>query len=203
MMYKAVIFDFEGTLVSFAWDLKGAVSEVKSALRSVGIYAEENNYAKLYNLIVSKHPEIKSLVDKIYDKYDLLAFENWKLKPETHEVLSKLKVKKAVLSNIGGTLLRKALKKFGIIHYFDIAVGRGDVSELKPSPLGIQLIIRKLNVKAEDILFVGDSISDVEACRKAGIDVAVVEGENKIYELDADYKLNSLSDILTLPIHGL
>lgn len=69
--------------------------------------------------------------------------------------------------------------------------------------MGILKAIESLKVSKKDVLFVGDSRSDVEACKRAGIKIAVLEGENKFSELDADYKLNSFSDILSLPIQGL
>jgi len=200
--YKALIFDFEGTLVNFAWDKENAVREVKEMLSKHGIHVD-GSYAEIYNLISTKYPALKENIDRIYDKYDLLAFQKWRVKEEVHEVLSEIDAKKAVVSNVNGDLLRRALMEYSIAKFFLAVVGRKDVDLLKPSDDGIKLAIESLGVEREQILFIGDSISDLLACRKAGIDIAVVEGENRIEELEADYKLTSLLDILSLPVHGL
>jgi len=201
-MYEVVIFDFEGTLVNFAWDKENAVRKVKKILTSNGISAE-GSYAELYNLVAERHPHLKNEVDRVYDEYDRIALRNWKLKDAVPEVLSRIPVKKAVVSNVGGDLLRKLLNDFEILEFFTVVAGRRDVDLLKPSDVGLKYAMEKLEVNSNEVLFVGDSLSDVHACRKAGVDIAVVEGENRIEELDADYKLSSLSDILSLPIHGL
>ncbi|ADC64282.1 HAD-superfamily hydrolase, subfamily IA, variant 1 [Ferroglobus placidus DSM 10642] len=203
MTFKALIFDFEGTLVNFAWDLSKAVKEAKSVLEERGIEIESSNYAEIYNFVASYHPSLISLIDNIYDKYDLEAFKRWKLREGVKEVLEKLRVKKAVVSNVSKDVLKKALEKFQIAGSFEVVIGRKDVQLLKPSPMGILKAIESLKVSKKDVLFVGDSRSDVEACKRAGIKIAVLEGENKFSELDADYKLNSFSDILSLPIQGL
>ncbi len=201
-MYRAVIFDFEGTLVNFAWDKESAVREVRNLLSEHGIYAE-GSYAELYNFVSVKHPRLKKDVDRIYDRYDLMAFRKWRVKDEVPEVLSKINAKKAIVSNVNGDLLRDALKDYRIADFFSIVIGRKDVDLLKPSDIGLKLAAEKLGVEKHEMLFVGDSLTDVHACRMAGIDIAVVEGEHRTEEMDADYKLSSLSDILSLPVHGL
>ena len=203
MMFKALIFDFEGTLVNFAWDLDKAVKEAKSVLEERGVKIESDNYAEIYNFVASFYPSLISLIDRIYDKYDLQALEKWKLKEGVKEVLEKIGVKKAIVSNISKDVLRDALERFHIGSCFEVVIGRKDVPLLKPSPVGIFKAIESLKTNKKDVLFVGDSRSDVEACKKAGIKIAVLEGENKLSELNADYKLNSFSDILSLPIQGL
>ncbi len=201
-MYRAVIFDFEGTLVNFAWDKENAVREVRELLMSNGVSAN-GSYAELYNFVAANHPDLKSDVDMIYDRYDLMASRVWKLKNEVPQVLSSISAVKAVVSNVGGGLLRKLLNDYGIMNYFYTVTGRRDVRMLKPSDEGLRCTLEKMNVCSDETLFVGDSVSDVLACRKTGMDVAVVEGESSFEELDADYKLSSLSDILSLPIQGL
>ncbi len=201
-MYRAVIFDFEGTLVNFAWDKENAVIEVKKLLAEHGVSAE-GSYAELYNFVSINRPELRKDLDRVYDRYDLMAFQKWRVKEEVPEVLSKINAKKAIVSNVNGDLLRKALKDYGIADFFLVVIGRKDVALLKPSDIGLKLAAEKLGVKKEEILFIGDSLADVQASRKAGIHIAVVEGEHRTEEMDADYRLSSLSDILSLPVHGL
>jgi HAD superfamily hydrolase (TIGR01509 family) len=52
---------------------------------------------------------------------------------------------------------------------FAVFVGDDDVTEAKPSPEGLRLALRRLDVPAEEALYVGDSIPDATAARDAGV----------------------------------
>jgi HAD superfamily hydrolase (TIGR01509 family) len=52
---------------------------------------------------------------------------------------------------------------------FAVFVGDDDVTEAKPSPEGLHLALRQLDVPAEEALYVGDSIPDASAARDAGV----------------------------------
>lgn len=52
---------------------------------------------------------------------------------------------------------------------FAVFVGDDDVTEAKPSPEGLRLALRRLDVPAEEALYVGDSIPDASAARDAGV----------------------------------
>jgi pyrophosphatase PpaX len=52
---------------------------------------------------------------------------------------------------------------------FAVFVGDDDVTEAKPSPEGLRLALHRLDVPAEEALYVGDSIPDATAARDAGV----------------------------------
>lgn len=80
---------------------------------------------------------------------------------------------------MGARALGKAITGLGLEPLLDKVLGRNDVPALKPSPDGINLALEKLGVARERSLFVGDSLDDVNAARKAGLKVMIItNGEN-------------------------
>jgi HAD superfamily hydrolase (TIGR01509 family) len=51
----------------------------------------------------------------------------------------------------------------------DEATCAGDVESSKPAPDLIQVALEKAGVTAEEAVFIGDTVWDVQACRKAGV----------------------------------
>jgi len=208
--YRYGIFDFEGTLVSFEWDIPKAVDEVKDRLKSRltnDKINSINSYAELYNYISTEFPGHLHIVDEIYDKYDRYALEKWKVHSNGEDVLRmivKNGVKLALVSNVGITALRSALKKFGLLQYFSCVISRNDVRLLKPEDEGLGKAVAYMKGEKSETLFIGDSVTDVMAGRKAGIDVAVVQGESGIEDLrraGPAFILEDLSDAVPL-FHG-
>ncbi len=68
------------------------------------------------------------------------------------------------LSEIANTLPR-----LGIADYLDCVISADDVRNPKPDPEGILLALRRMGVKPEDAIFIGDSIYDMRAGRDAGV----------------------------------
>ena len=58
--------------------------------------------------------------------------------------------------------------------YFNIIIGGEDVLEAKPSPEGLLLAIKQLDIPKEEVLYIGDSTIDAETAEAAGVDFAGV-----------------------------
>ncbi|MDP7037132.1 MAG: hypothetical protein QF453_04285, partial [Candidatus Marinimicrobia bacterium] len=79
---NTVIFDFEGTLVDFQWQLDQAVSEVIVALENAGypssLFGINPSYTHIFNKSIELDPcakdiqssKILSIVSSIFDSYD-------------------------------------------------------------------------------------------------------------------------------------
>ena len=213
---NTVIFDFEGTLVDFQWQLDQAVSEVIVALENAGypssLFGINPSYTHIFNKSIELDPcakdiqssKILSIVSSIFDFYDSDALTRWQLHPHTMEVLNELKedsFKLGLVTNIGERAILKALDKFKLSKIFDVIITRNDVTRLKPDPEGLNSAIEKLNENTKKIVFVGDSYNDIEAARKAGIfSCYLVGGENmqiKNSKFEADYEITSIIHLLT------
>lgn len=184
---KLITFDFEGTLVDFQWNLAGAGEDILKCLTGEGIaedFLRNMNYASIYNLAREKEEawgfprnHLISLIDSVYDAYDLDAASRWRPARGVHQLLGLLgKYKKVLVSNVGKKGLYGALLKFGLGSSFGLVITRNDVKMLKPSGEGLLKAIEWAGVRKENALHVGDSLSDIQAARDAGIKAAIVLG---------------------------
>ena len=69
------------------------------------------------------------------------------------------------------------LRREGLLAPFAAIVGGEDVTAHKPDPEGLRLAMERLGAGPEETLYVGDSVTDAEAARRAGVSfVAVLSG---------------------------
>lgn len=133
---KAVLFDFEGTLVDFQWQLQAAVDETVATLTEAG-YATDSfgttpSYVDIYNqsaqLIaagsgICDGSESMRIIDSIYDAYDADAASRWQLYPDAVGVLKQLRsdgYRLGLVSNVGNAALTEAVARLGLVQSFEI-----------------------------------------------------------------------------------
>ena len=94
------------------------------------------------------------------------------------------------------------LKGIGMAHYFDIVLAGDTLPEKKPHPLPLLHSAKFFGVPVEQLLLVGDSLSDVMAARAAGCPVFCVPyGYNHgepVETLNVDAVIPDLAGVLSL-----
>lgn len=185
---QVVMFDFEGTLVDFQWDLEPAERELRRVLAHSGFEPatmEGDNYAQLWNRAVraaggrGEGFVLSAGLEEVYDRYDADALTRWKPRPGAGETLRALRragMVCAVVSNVGRTALDSALARFELVQELDRVIGRDDVDLMKPAAEGLTHCLHDLAARADQALFVGDSLSDVRAARAASVPVVIIAG---------------------------
>ena len=186
---EAVIFDFEGTLVDFQWNLEGAAQETIEMLETLGFpidriqgckYSTLMNEAMKIAVELRRSPyEMREKIGAIYDRYDEDALTRWNLRNGSKNILSALKTKEikiGLVSNVGRKALEKALLKLDLRPIFTVVVSRNDVQYLKPSGEGLILALSRLPVIKGKTLYVGDSLDDIQAAKEAGLKVMIILG---------------------------
>jgi HAD superfamily hydrolase (TIGR01549 family) len=207
-MMKAIMFDTWGTLLETGV-FPSPVKEVKNILRieepfHVFITRFEetfmtNNFANLKEAFeaVCKAFDIPPrdfVIDKLigmWNKNMLLA----KPFPETIEVLTKLKkdYKLALLSNTDPFSIDPVLEKYELRKYFNVMAFSYELGCLKTNAKMFEHVLRKLGVKKNEAIMVGDSIqSDIEPAENAGIKAVLVDRHNR---REHPNKITTLVDI--------
>ncbi len=74
-----------------------------------------------------------------------------------------------VVTTKTGLYSRQLLEHMGIMHYFQVLIGREDVQNPKPHPEPILKAIHKLHGVAKHTWMIGDTPLDINAARKANI----------------------------------
>lgn len=122
-------------------------SQVSSAMDDLCAF-----YGQNHERMASLHPGIAAILHFLKDRHVHLA----------------------VFTGKGRRTTTMTLEGLGVHSLFGKIVTGSDVHRHKPSPEGILNIIDHFNLKAEEVLMVGDSVSDVRAARDAGVSVASV-----------------------------
>ncbi len=73
-----------------------------------------------------------------------------------------------IVSNKVETTVRMGLTAFGLEQYVDVIVGAEELERPKPDPQGLLLACQRLYHNHDDVIYVGDSPSDIEACKNMG-----------------------------------
>lgn len=211
--YDTYIFDFDYTLADSS---KGIVLCFKHILtqhgftnvnddeikRTIGMTLE-NSFKELTG---ENHREKLAVYVKEYvKKADVCMTDNTVLFPETHNVLTSLKIKGAKLGIVSTKFryrIKEVIERDFNENLIDVIIGGEDVTKHKPSPEGLLLAVEQLNTDRNSCLYIGDSTIDAETAEAAGIDFyGVLNGATTREELSKYPNItiaNNLSDLLTI-----
>jgi HAD superfamily hydrolase (TIGR01509 family) len=212
--FNGVLFDLEGTLVDFQWQLAQAEDELRAAVGTLGfepaLFADDS-YAGIRRRALELAPsseerlEIDRRLGPIYDRYDQDALSRWSLREGARELLGDLKgcgLHTGLVSNIGHRAVTGALEKFGLEDLLKTIVTRNHVSQMKPDGDGIRRAMATLGLQAGATLMVGDSLSDLGAARDAGVSIAIVAGGESspadVVAAGPDHQLQRLAQVADL-----
>ena len=210
-MYKAVIFDLDGTILDTLDDLADSVN---FALKKHGLPVRENTEIRSFlgngmvNLVKlsagDKAEDIAGILADFKEYYAKHSADKTKPYDGVLETISALKeqgVKTAVLSNKGDFAVQPLVKRYfgGLI---ERAQGENEAAGVlrKPNPDGVYKIMKELGVTEEETVFVGDSEVDILTAKNAGVDcVAVTWGfrdEKDLIENGAEKLISKPSELL-------
>jgi len=185
---RLVVFDLDGTLVDSARDIAAAVNAALTALepgtvplpleRVVGFVGDG---ARVLIERVLHHRGSSLRPDRVLplylEAYRERLLDTTRLYPGVSEALAELSGsgrQLAVLTNKPGDLSRTILNGLGVGPCFARIWGAGDVPARKPDPAGLHALLAELGAAAEEVWMVGDSPTDVETARAAGVRAAGV-----------------------------
>jgi HAD superfamily hydrolase (TIGR01509 family) len=194
-------------LLDSAEDICGAVQQVLSAhvseplpfdhLKSfVGFHLD---FVFLDVLPHATREQLDELIQSYKTTYLGRAHRSTRLYPGAAAALEALGGRKATATTKSTATTRAVLDQFGILKHFDHVQGT-DGFPCKPAPDVLLRAIEALGAKPEDCLFIGDSEADMEAGRRAGIQICAVDyGYGKAEALEKwkpDYRVSDLRELL-------
>lgn len=178
MTKKAILFDLDGTLVNSAPTVLDIINQVRrqNNQKSLKLNPKIEQIISLGGRDMIINLISKDNVDKnlntfraMYEDYDLA---NEKLFDGVKELLLALRQKYtlAVLTNKPKLLVKKTVIHHHIESFFDCLVCREDVMEKKPDPEGFNLILKTLNLVKDEVIYVGDSLVDLELAKSLQVE---------------------------------
>lgn len=210
---RAILFDLDGTLIDSAPDIAASVNElltrrdlpelslmqVKSMIGNGLKKLVERAFAASGKALEAAELEDASAEMTAIYRQNLTGLTC--LLPGAQEAIAQLHVAGfalGVVTNKPQVATREILLHFGLTDRLGVIVGGDAVSHMKPAPDALLLALERLGVEPAAALMVGDSVTDFEAARAAGVPVALVRGgysKVSIDELGADLVCDSLLDL--------
>ena len=190
----AILFDMDGVIV----DSKNAW--LSSLNKTLKLFHFNRISQKLFNEKYWGNDVHNTLIDlglpdealNLINKFYLNHIDEVNIFPDVKKTLNQLNnYKKAIITNTPKNHAYYLLKKFDIFNIFNIIVTSDDIKVGKPNPEIIIKACELLNVKKNEVIIIGDTISDINAARAIG---STVIGIN----IKADYYIKNLSDIFKI-----
>ena len=213
---KLFIFDLDGTLVDTAPDFKNSINYMLNELNESEVSLEEiRNWVGygarelIRRTVVDKNiPHDEQRIEEMLKIFllhythniddDSVLFNNVR---NVLEFLKNNGIKLAVCTNKMERLSNILLEKLNVLHMFDYLVGGDSLSKNKPDPFPLLNICEKLNTEISDSVMIGDSVTDLNAGKGAGMPVVLVSygyTDNKDIYNEADLVINDFSQLKEL-----
>jgi phosphoglycolate phosphatase len=216
MTIKAVIFDLDGTIVTFNLDYKALRAEVRGYLIKTGIPASvlsvnESMFdmLKKAELLLKNAGKPDTLITEIRrealamaDRYESEAAGQTSLLPgsvETLKALHRIGMKIGLCTNNGEKSTNLILERFKLTQYFDATVPRDKVNHVKPDPEHCETALKALDASASEVVFVGDSPTDMQGAKElkamaVGLPTGI-SSEVQLVNYGANYIITSIVDL--------
>lgn len=213
MAVKALLFDFDGTLLNtneliiqtfmhvlnerFPGQfspkdcLKFIGPSLKQTFNDIAPGEEEALIAKYrawniehHDELVSQYPDVVSTLEQLKAQGILLA----------------------IVSTKRNDTIDRGLSILGAAHLFDVRIGTDDVKNVKPDPEPVLLALERLGIDKDDAIMIGDNSHDIEAGHRAGVRAAgvawAIKGEAYLQQYQPEYILHHMTDLMDIVKEG-
>lgn len=181
--FKGIIFDLDGTLVDTVEDLTDALNETLAFYHLDGVSSEEMKKMignGLKRVIVLAFPDsmtsspdfVDEALERMKDNYSKIWVNKTRPFSGIDELLNycvKNNIKLGVSSNKVDDATQYIIKTLFPDIHFDAVTGNREGVPHKPNPTQTESIIKTMNLKPEEILYVGDSEVDYATAKNSGL----------------------------------
>ncbi len=197
MQIKTILFDFDGTLAD---TLPAAFDAFKYVFKKYDGKEVSNEdiihlFGPIEDELLRKHLENKGKLDQAiedyYDQYEKghdREFEGLEKIQQMLDRFAEMDVNLGIVTGKSRRALTFSLESLGIYDYFDVTIAGDDVKKPKPDKEGIEKCMKLLQNKPSEVLFVGDSESDISAGASAGVKTAAAQWFSTVQT--TDFKTN-------------
>jgi phosphoglycolate phosphatase len=197
MIFQAVIFDLDGTLIDTIGDIGDSMNRVlanknfpthtHSAYRT---FVGDGSRMLIERALPEKYRK-DAIIDACYKEYIEDYSQNYNVKsklydgiPQLMDALSAKGLRLAVLSNKPDAITRNCVKTFLSAWHFEAVFGQRDSVPRKPNPQGAVEIAKNMSILPSRFLYLGDTGIDMKTAVSAGMyPVGVLWGFRPLNEL--------------------
>lgn len=206
-MIKAILFDMDGVLID---SLEANYLHFNSLVKHFSKdeisfeYYQKKYWGSHFSDQIKKlfgNASKKMLTEMLnyYIKISPKFIKKQKLYPYVKNILQilKKKYKLALVTSTLSKITKKVLNRFSIRKFFSVVIDGEMIKNPKPAPDAIFLACKKLKIKPEEAIYIGDNFQDVKAGKKAGcLTIAITTTSSKEELKNADKIINNLNELI-------
>ena len=208
--YRAVLFDFDGTLADSYPAITASVNHMRAAHGLAPLEeAEVRRHVGRGPVYLLEHTVPGSDVEADLRRYRAhhpsVLRPGTRLLPGAAEALATIKRsgrRTGVCSNKPLDFTRELLTYLGIAGNVDVVLGPEDVARPKPAPDMLLAALQRLGVPPAEALYIGDMTVDIATARAAGVSVWVVptgsDERATLLQAQPDRVLGGLNDLQSI-----
>lgn len=190
---QLIMYDLDGTLVDSAPDLAHAINGLLKEMHYQAVTLQQvcqwvgNGSSLLVKraLANAENIPLRNLPENLYQQGHHLFFKYYrkhngqsaKLYPNVEKTLRYFHnsgIRQSIVTNKPKEFTEPLLNALGINSFFSSLISGDSFTEKKPHPLPLLECLKLNKTIANNSLMVGDSISDIEAAKKANVDCICV-----------------------------
>lgn len=209
-MIKYILFDWDGCLVD---TLPIWYQGMKRGLLNCGINASDREIKKgfqTWNFFIEMGISDLNLFTGFVYKYVMGCLDGVRFNDGVIEILEHARcrdIKTAIVTSTERSNVLPVLSRLDAVKYFDCIIARLDVKNLKPCPDPVNMAIDKLEGNRENTIMVGDSLSDIQSGKNAGVKTVWYLPEynreyhlnrREISEVSPDMIISHMNELTTL-----
>jgi phosphoglycolate phosphatase len=208
-LIRGIIFDFDGTLIDSYEPITESLNEVRQKFGQAPLGLDQVRDMVGHGLehLIEKAvgaEQVKEGVLQFREHYAKICESRTTILPAVRQTLEELDrrgYQMGIATNKPSYFARDILKALDIDHLFAEVLGPNDVNRPKPDPEMIEIMMARLGLGTDEVVYVGDMLLDIEVARNAGVAVyAVPTGSATREALVAgrpDRMVHKFSDLLT------
>ena len=176
MKYKAILYDIDGTLLdTFDMNMYPLIQIIREELGQEWTLEQVRPFYAQPGLKTIADLGIRD-VEAVYARW--VAYVNAYEKgavpyPGMEDALHGIRaagIRQAVVSSKMRRQYEIDMGRYGLDAFMETAVLAEDTVKHKPDPAPIRECLRRMELRPEDIIYIGDTLSDLQAARNAGVD---------------------------------
>ena len=209
MTIKALLFDFDGTLL----DTNELIIQTFMHIfdeKFPGQYTKDDcipligpSLRQTFELLTPN--EVDEMIAKYRawneEHHDELVTE-YEGVVETLQQLHAMGIRLVIVSSKIHANIVRGLQVLGVDDLFEYIVGADDVEHVKPHPEPIEKALHYLQLSKDEVIMIGDNSHDIEGGQNAGVKTAGVawsiRGEAYLQTFNPDYMLTTMSDLIVI-----
>lgn len=208
-MKKAIIFDMDGTLAD---TLPLCITAFRKSIETLS-HRKLTDQDIIDTFGPSEEGTIAALIPENYDKGVELYLHYYKKLhphmcpapfpgiPELISMIKKRKLKTALVTGKGQKSLDITLENLNMQDWFDYIAAGSPKGPNKTE--GLQKIFQHFDMQAREALYIGDTISDINACREVGVPIvsaawAKTANKNALEKHHPDYLCYTVKELYKL-----